>query len=115
MPQVSWVKRVAVPGLLVVLPAAAIAFAVADPLTLTGVLQDFGVAATAPFQRAWLLVRSTGQVRRGAILLLFVVLPVVLLPAYALRPRTGTALLTVLGAVLWLMSGMLMIALRYVD
>ncbi len=115
MRTVSWVQRVGVPIALVVVPAAVLALVAADPMTPTGVVQNFGIVATAPLQPAWLLVRSTGQVRRIALLVAFVIFPVLLLPAYTVKPRTATALLTALGAVLWLVSGMLMVALRSVN
>jgi hypothetical protein len=109
------VRPIGITVLLLSFPAAIVALLFSDPWTFTNIQGAFLVIVTAPFQSAWLQVRSTGPLRRAMLLLLFVALPVLLLPAYAARPKTGTGLLTVVGAVLWIVSGFLMLALREAD
>ncbi len=111
----QWTKRVLTPALLLVIPAALVALVFSDPRTLSNIQRDFFVVLTGPLQFAWLHVRSTGPVRRSILLILFVVLPVLLLPAYVVTPKKRTCALTIVGVVLWVMSGFLMLALRYVD
>jgi hypothetical protein len=112
---VSRPRRIALSALLIVMPAAVMASVFSDPRTPETILSVCFLIVTAPFQSAWWFVRSTGPVRRTIILFLFVVLPVVLLPAYAARPKTTACVATLVGAVLWLVSGFLMVALRSVD
>lgn len=86
-----------------------------DPRSAGEIGHNLLVAISAPFNPAWARVRSTGPVRRAALLVLFVALPVLLAPAHVARPGRSARALTALGIFLWGLSGFLMLSLRYVD
>ena len=118
MGQVShsgWVRRIRVPLLSLAIGAAVLALVFSEPRTFSNILDGFFMVLAAPFQSAWLRVRSTGPVRRTMLLVAFVALPVILLPMYAIRAKKSTWILTAVGVLLWLTSGFLMLALRADD
>jgi hypothetical protein len=115
MTDVSWTKRLALPVGLIMLPGLIIAFLFSEPRTFSNITEAFLLILTAPWQDAWFLVRSTGPFRRALLLLLFVALPVLFLPVYTVRPSKVTGIVTAIGAVLWVVSGLFMLVLRYID
>jgi hypothetical protein len=98
------VKRVGVSLFLLLIPIAIAAIVFGEPRTLPAIAHAFAVFATGPINSAWLRVTSTGPLRRAVLLLLFVALPIVLFPAYLVRGTKRALALTILGALLWLVS-----------
>ncbi|MEQ1908340.1 MAG: hypothetical protein ABMA15_05930 [Vicinamibacterales bacterium] len=111
----SRVRRAGTTAAGIMVLAAIVALVFAEPSTPRHIGYEFLVVATGPLQFQWAQVRSTGPVRRTIVLLLFVAMPIVLVPAYSLRPRKTTRALTAVGVLLWTISGFLMMALHYVD
>ncbi len=115
MAKVSWLRRCAQLVGILMLVSVILAVIFSEPRTFSNIAEAFWLILAAPFQPAWLLVRSTGPLRRTVLLFLFVVLPIMLLPAYAVRPTRMTRIMTGIGLILWACSGFLMLALRYID
>ncbi len=115
MHNVSWIKRVVTPIGFLIFPTAILAILVAEPQTPRTIFEAFFVGLAAPFSSHWLIARFTGPIRHTLLVVFFVVLPILLFPAYTLRPQKSTAILTGIGTVLWLFSCFLTLAVVYLD
>lgn len=108
-------RRVAGVAAWIVLGAAVLAGLFAEPRTLAEIGAGFLVVVAGPLNQGWTLVRSTGPVRRTALLLGFVVLPIVAVALGTAGAGRWSRPLRVVGVVAWWLSGLLMLSLRYVD
>lgn len=95
--------------------AAIVALVFADPRTFRHVLDDFLTVLAGPLHPGWWQVRTTSPIRRTLVGVALQLLPVVLVPAFVVRPGRLAAAASAGGTVLWLVSGSLMLALHYVD
>jgi hypothetical protein len=115
MHKVSWIKRLCIPLASLIFPITILAFLIPGPRLLQNIAHAFFLGLTAPFSPHWLLAAFTGPVRHAVLVILFVVLPVLLFPAYIIRPQRSTAILTGIGIVLWVLSCALTQAAFYLD
>ena len=115
MIHVSHTKRFIIPAGLFLLAVAVIAILFSVPRTVANVIDATVVILPAPIRSAWYWPNARGPIPPLLLVALFSLLPVVLLPAYSLRPSTATYILTIVGAALWIVSGSLMLAVLFID
>ncbi len=115
METVSYTNRFALPAGLFLLALLSLAVSFHHAPTVEIVVEAMVVLLTAPVRSLWYLPNARGPIPPPLLIVLFSLLPLVLLPAYLFKPRTATCLLTIVGAVLWIVSGGLMLAILFLD
>jgi hypothetical protein len=112
--KVFWKRRYTAPLSFLLLVSVVIGYTFSPSGNLYYILDSMKSVLTAPVLNLSQIPRSHGP-PKALLYLFFCVLPVILLPAYAMKPKRFTYGLTIAGAVLWGASGFIFLALRYAD